>query len=86
VALVTLRKGAAEGGWLVLWALLPAVVLAWISGDAGGVLLLAGVFGMAVLLRENSQPATDNRGDNTGWFGQWRVSTDCHGGFFWSNS
>jgi hypothetical protein len=59
VALVTLRKGAAEGGWLVLWALLPAVVLAWISGDAGGVLLLAGVFGMAVLLRETvSLPLT----------------------------
>ena len=59
VALVTLCKGAAEGGWLVLWALLPAVVLAWISGDAGGVLLLLGVFGMALLLRETvSLPLT----------------------------
>jgi hypothetical protein len=53
VALVTLRQGAANGGWLVFWALLPASVLAWVSGDAGGLLLLAGVFGMAVLLRES---------------------------------
>ncbi len=53
VALVTLRKGVQEGGWLVFWALLPASVLAWMSGDAGGLLLLAGVYILAAILRES---------------------------------
>jgi len=51
VALVTLRKGLSEGGWLVLWALLPSVIAAWMSGDSGSVLLLAGTFSLAALLR-----------------------------------
>ena len=51
IALVTLRKGLADGGWLVLWALLPAVLAAWISGDSGSVLLLLGTFLLAVVLR-----------------------------------
>lgn len=51
VALVTLRKGIADGGWLVLWALLPAGIAAWFSGDVGSVLLLAGTFVLAVVLR-----------------------------------
>jgi hypothetical protein len=53
VALVTLRKGGVEGGWLVFWALLPAAVLTWITGDAGSLLLLAGTYGVALILRES---------------------------------
>ena len=51
VALVTLRKGTSEGGWVVLWALLPALLVAWVSGDSGSVLLLGGTFALAVILR-----------------------------------
>jgi len=51
VALVTLRQGVASGGWLVFWALLPAVAASWLSGDPGSVLLLLGVFVLAVVLR-----------------------------------
>jgi hypothetical protein len=51
IALVTLRQGVASGGWLVFWALLPAVVASWLSGDPGSVLLLLGVFVLAVVLR-----------------------------------
>ena len=51
IALVTLRKGIADGGWLVLWALLPAVLATWFSGDSGSVLLLVGTFVLAVVLR-----------------------------------
>lgn len=51
VALVTLRKGLLDGGWLVLWAALPALVVTWISGDAGSLLLLVGTFLLAVILR-----------------------------------
>lgn len=51
VALVTLRKGLEAGAWLLLWALLPALVAAWASGDTGSVLLLLGTFLLAVVLR-----------------------------------
>jgi len=51
VALVTLRKGVGEGGWLVFWALLPAGLAAWMSGDIGSVVLLLGTFSLAVVLR-----------------------------------
>lgn len=51
VALVTLRKGVADGAWLVFWALLPAVLAAWMSGDIGSVVLLVGTFALAVVLR-----------------------------------
>jgi len=52
IALVTLRRGTASGGWLVLWALLPAVVLTAMTGDTGSVILLLGAYGLAVVLRE----------------------------------
>ena len=52
IALVTLRRGTAAGGWLVLWALLPAMVITAMTGDTGTVMLLAGSFGLAVVLRE----------------------------------
>ena len=53
VALVTLRKGLTEGMWLTLWALLPAGLIAWFSGDSGSVLLLLGAFCLAATLRES---------------------------------
>ena len=52
IALVTLRRGTASGGWLVLWALLLAVVLTAMTGDTGSVMLLLGAYGLAVVLRE----------------------------------
>jgi hypothetical protein len=51
IALVTLRKGVVDGSWLVLWALLPALLAAWMSGDIGSIVLLAGTFALAVVLR-----------------------------------
>ena len=42
VALVTLRKGAGEGAWLLLWALLPAGALLYVLGDSGPLTLLLG--------------------------------------------
>ncbi len=53
VALVTLRRGHGEGGWVALWALLPAVIFAGVTGDIGTVLLLAGTYLLAVILRES---------------------------------
>ncbi|MDG2461513.1 MAG: hypothetical protein P8M73_11590 [Luminiphilus sp.] len=52
IALVTLRQGSASGGWLALWAMLPAVIVATMSGDMGSVILLLGAFALAVILRE----------------------------------
>jgi hypothetical protein len=51
VALVTLRKGVTDGSWLVLWALLPALLAGWISGDIGSIILLLGTYLLAVVLR-----------------------------------
>lgn len=51
VALVTLRKGAGEGAWLLLWALLPALVIAWQVGDLSYLALLIGTTGLAMVLR-----------------------------------
>ena len=52
VALVTLRQGPGSGGWIVFWALLPAAVATWFSGDPSSLLLLLGVYALAVVLRE----------------------------------
>jgi hypothetical protein len=51
VALVTLRKGLSDGTWLTLWALLPAGLIAYMSGDAGSILLLIGTLLLAIVLR-----------------------------------
>ena len=51
LALVTLRKGAMSGGWLFLWALLPAGTLYYVYGDSGPLLLLAGTNVLALVLR-----------------------------------
>lgn len=51
VALVTLRKGFSDGAWLALWAVLPAGVAAYVSGDIGSILLLLGTLCLALVLR-----------------------------------
>ncbi len=53
IALVTLRKGTAEGAWVLLWALLPAAGLAVYVGDAGPLVLLVGTAALAMVLRES---------------------------------
>lgn len=51
LALVTLRKGAADGAWLLLWALLPAAVLLLYANDSGPLGLLLGTAALALVLR-----------------------------------
>lgn len=51
IALVTLRQGAGEGLRLLLWALLPALVIAWLIGDTSYVALLCGTAALALVLR-----------------------------------
>jgi hypothetical protein len=53
VALVTLRQGSSEGSRVLLWALIPAVVLA-MMGDTGPVTTLIGVTLAAMVLRNTS--------------------------------
>ncbi len=53
VALVTLRRGSSEGSQVLLWALIPALVLAaW--GDTGPVTTLLGVTLAAIVLRNTT--------------------------------
>lgn len=51
VALVTLRKGLEEGAWVLLWALLPAGLLLFSTGDSGPLAMLLGSSILAVVLR-----------------------------------
>jgi len=51
VALVTLRRGYAEGLQLLLWALLPALLATYLTGDSSQVALLGGTGALALLLR-----------------------------------
>jgi hypothetical protein len=51
LALVTMRKGPASGGWLFMWALLPAGALYYVYGDSGPLALLAGTMVLALVLR-----------------------------------
>ena len=51
LALVTLRKGAAEGAYILAWAILPAGVLLGVFGDAGPLSLIIGTTALAVILR-----------------------------------
>ena len=50
VALVTMGRGVRDGAWVVLWALLPALILGWVSGDYGTGWLLLSVFVAAAAL------------------------------------
>ena len=55
IALVTLGRSVRDGAWVVLWSLLPALLLGWVSGDYGTGLLLLSVFvGAAVLAKTYS--------------------------------
>jgi hypothetical protein len=57
VALVFLRKGLREGGYLLFWAVLPAAVIAKVGMDIGPlVTLLIGVLGAVVLRLTVSWP------------------------------
>ncbi len=51
IALITLRKGAGEGAWLLLWAMLPAGFLLLYMGDSGPVAMLVGAMVLAMVLR-----------------------------------
>jgi hypothetical protein len=51
VALVTLRKGAGQGAWLLFWALLPAGTVWYVFGDSGPLALLLGTLVLALVLR-----------------------------------
>ncbi len=50
IGLVTLRKGAYEGGLVCLWSLLPAALLAWLMNPLPLMIVLC-TFVMALLLR-----------------------------------
>lgn len=50
-ALVTLRRGPAQGFWILMWASLPAIVVTRMSGDTTPLALLLGTFALAVVLR-----------------------------------
>ncbi len=49
--LVILRKGYGEGLWLTLWALLPATIVARVTGDSSGLALIIGAAVLAMVLR-----------------------------------
>jgi len=51
IALVTLRKGLREGLPLLLWASLPALILARVTGDSTVIALLIGTALLAAILR-----------------------------------
>lgn len=51
LALVTLRKGYQEGLWLLLWASLPGLVLAQVTGDSSALALVLGTALLAQALR-----------------------------------
>ncbi|MBN7795517.1 hypothetical protein [Parahaliea mediterranea] len=51
LALVTLRRGAGQGAWLLLWALLPAGTLMLVFGDSGPLALLVSTMALALVLR-----------------------------------
>ncbi|HCS26657.1 MAG TPA: hypothetical protein DIW43_04340 [Spongiibacteraceae bacterium] len=51
IALVTLRKGASQGGYVLIWALLPAAVIALGASDLGPITAIVGVYLGASCLR-----------------------------------
>ena len=52
IALVTMAQGVRNGTWVALWALLPALLLGWVSGDYGTGFLLLSVYVGAVVLAQ----------------------------------
>ncbi|WP_339675360.1 hypothetical protein [uncultured Zhongshania sp.] len=53
--LVLLRKGLAEGAYVVFWALLPAIAVATIGADVGPLAMLLGASASALVLRNTQQ-------------------------------
>jgi hypothetical protein len=53
--LVLLRKGLAEGAYVVFWALLPAIAVATIGADVGPLTMLLGASATALVLRNTQQ-------------------------------
>jgi hypothetical protein len=51
LALVTLRKGAGEGAYILAWAVLPAGFLLAVFGDVGPLSMIVGTTALAMLLR-----------------------------------
>ncbi len=51
IALVTLRKGVSQGGYVLIWALLPAAVIALGAADLGPITAIVGVYLGASCLR-----------------------------------
>ncbi|CAA0082499.1 Uncharacterised protein [Zhongshania aliphaticivorans] len=56
--LVLLRKGLAEGAYVVFWALLPAIAVATIGADVGPLTMLLGASVTALVLRNTQQWAS----------------------------
>jgi hypothetical protein len=54
LALVTLRQGTKDGFLLLLWALLPALMVAWYAGETAPMVVLLGSWMAAIILRETS--------------------------------
>jgi hypothetical protein len=54
LALVTLRQGVKDGFLLLLWALLPALMVAWYAGETAPMVVLLGSWMAAIILRETS--------------------------------
>lgn len=54
LALVTLRQGTKDGFLLLLWALLPALMVAWYAGETAPMVVLLGSWLAAIILRETS--------------------------------
>jgi len=52
VSLVTLRKGATKGGFILVWALLPAIMWAR-QGDFSPIIVIIGSYLLAVVLRSS---------------------------------
>ena len=57
IALVTLRKGIAEGFQLLLWSTLPALVLLRVTGDSTVLALIVGTAVLAMVLRTSTSLA-----------------------------
>ena len=51
IALVTLRRGAGEGSWLLFWALLPAGTVLYVLGDSSPLTLILAAWFLALVLR-----------------------------------
>lgn len=51
VSLVLLRRGPAEGAFVLLWAMLPMLLLYFFAGDVTPVVMLFGTVSMAYVLR-----------------------------------